>query len=92
VAEYEITCVGWSRVPGGHRHITQVGTNSGQQGWEINRLLARLAAGDLFYVVDERGNGTPAFSDVCSCGFATIRTVDGEYLSVDYLDDLPACS
>ena len=92
MAEYEITCVGRTTVPGGHSHITQVGTDSGKRGWEINRLLDRLAAGDRFYIEDPEWGRTLAFSDRCECGFVSIRTVDGEYQSVDYLDLLPECN
>jgi hypothetical protein len=91
VADHEIMCVGLSEVPGGHLHITQIVTDLGTKGWEINQVLARMIKGDRFYTADPQGRWDMAFPDVCSCGFESIRTVDGGYGLPDYLDLLPPC-
>ena len=87
-----ITCVGRSLVPGGHTHITQVGTDFGRRGWEINQLVQRLAAGDTFYVKAPGKGRSLAFFDKCACTFESIRTIEGAYQSVDHLDAVPLCT
>lgn len=92
ITEYQITCVGRSLVPGGHTHITQVGTDFGRRGWEINQLVQRLAAGDTFYVEAPGKGRSLAFFDKCACTFESIRTIEGAYQSVDHLDAVPLCT
>lgn len=91
LTEYRITCVGRNTVVGGHFHITRVGSDFGKRGWEINRLVERLAVGDTFYVANSVGVKAFAFADRCECDFESIRTVEGKYQSFDQLDAMERC-
>ena len=67
----------------GHQHVTAVGTApepGSPDSWPIAWVLGALAAGDLFYTMNDVEGTAFARPYRCMCGFATIRTTPSDEL------------